>query len=247
MLRIFAMCTCLSPSSILDGLPAPKETIMRNVAGALVLITLGLLMLAPRPLFAAASPSRSHAVSVSALVLAAADVKSAYGSGFRPTFSQVISNKVANAAYASLGVGGRPLIVGRITGYERGFSRNLASFSKGKVTVGNGVNSVIGGVNAYKTSRGPQLSMTYELKVKFKPPKGLTYHLSHLSGVGDVAVLETIRTALKGIPTSYGILIAFARGRYTADVIASAYGSPPSESSVLALAKLMDGRIQASG
>jgi hypothetical protein len=52
---------------------------------------------------------------------------------------------------------------------------------------------------------------------------------------------------LPGIPTSYSLVIAFERGRYSADVAVSAYGGPPSESSVLALARLMDSRIQTKG
>lgn len=220
---------------------------MSSLARILVPIVLGTLALAPRPMVASATQLRSHASPLSALVVSAADVKSAYGSGFRPTFAQVVSNKVAGIAYSALGPGGVPLIAGRISGYVSGFTRYLATFRKGKVTVGRGVNSVLSGVNAYKASRDAQRSVTYGLTARFKPPKGLTVHVSRLTGVGNVAVLETVRTALKGIPTSYGLVIAFERGRYTADVIASAYGGPPSESSVLALARLMDGRIHAHG
>jgi hypothetical protein len=141
----------------------------KHSARAFVLVALGTLLLAPQTSFAAANPLRSHSTSVSALVLSAADVKAAYGSGFKTTMSEVISNKIAGASNSSLGPGVKPLIAGRITGYLVGFTRNVTSIHGGKVTVGHGVVFVISGVNAFKTPAYAQQSSAYDLSRRPRP------------------------------------------------------------------------------
>jgi hypothetical protein len=174
-------------------------------------------------------------------------VKAAYGSGFRSGFAEVVSNALVRSAYSGHTPGLAPVIAGRMTGYIDEFGRLTTQYKGGKVTVKPGVNAVISGVNVYKAASYAQKSVSQGLNTKPKPVKGITYSISRLSGVGQSGVLAVTKTTLPGLPTSYGVVIGFQRGRYTASVIVAAYGSPPTQSSAIQLAKVIDGRIQSRG
>jgi hypothetical protein len=190
---------------------------------------------------------RAHSARASSLVLSAGDVQAAYGSGFRAAFSEVLTNAMARSAYSHSAPGLAPLLAGRETGYIDEFARNTTQFKGGKVTVKPGVSAVISGINVYKSAAYAQSSVKAGLKSRPKSVKGVTYTFSRLSGVGENGILVVSKATLPGLPTSYGVIIGFERGRYTATVAVSAYGTSPAQSSVVGLAKIIDARIQSHG
>jgi hypothetical protein len=217
----------------------------RRKFGALSLATgltiaVGVTSLQPPAL--AASP---RAASLGSLVLSSSDVAHAYGSGFRQAISIAVPNSSLKALKGQVG----EALVGRVTGYERFFTRTNAATTNPRAKPKAGVYSVISALNVYKTSSYAISDIRAALKAKIPSTKGVkfTYHISGLSGVGDSAVLITARTTVTGLPVTDSVEIAFVRGRYVAIFDAGAYGGAPSTSTAIALSKVMDARIRSNG
>jgi hypothetical protein len=82
-------------------------------------------------------------------------------------------------------------------------------------------------------------------KVMNRP--GTTVHVSALSGVGDSAYLFTVSSKVGSSKRGNSVMIWLARGTHIAMVMVSAVGSSPANSGAIALAKVIDGRIQVAG
>lgn len=192
----------------------------------------------------AADMRHPFAGPVSPLLLTLGDVQTAYGSGFALVSSREITNRMAAGTSAGVVPGTGSLLTGRITGYVASYLRIRYAARGGQATVSPGVTTVSSGVNLYKASRYAQGALAYGMQqAGTRQPKGLTVHLSHLSGVGDAALLEVSRPAA-GLRSNYLVLIAFQRGRYMSTVDVGAYGKQPTTATVLNLARLVDGRIR---
>jgi hypothetical protein len=182
---------------------------------------------------AATTGSRPPAASLSSLVLSAGDVRSAYGSGLRQVLSKVMDNRLAILTFGAIGSDMAVTASGRVTGYETVFYRSP-----------HGIYNVVSSVNVYKAPSYAQAVITNALRTGAKPIAGLTIKVSSTSGVGSAALLETKQSSAAGL---YTLLIGFQRGKYTAAVDVGSSASKPTMSTVLGLAKLIDGRIQAHG
>jgi hypothetical protein len=157
-------------------------------------------------------------------------VRAAYGAGFKAAFSKAISNQLAILAFGTIGTGLAVTLSGRVTGYDIAYLRGF-----------RGVYTVVSTVNVYKSTGDAQRALTYALRNPKSPP-GLTMRVSATSGVGSKALLQTKQAA-----SLYALLIGFQRGRYTAAIEVGSIGSKLVVSTVLSLAKLVDGRIQSHG
>lgn len=190
-----------------------------------------------------------RATTLSALLLSPADIKGAYGPGFKVVLAQTTTNSQLRKTLGSAGATSLQGLAGRVTGYESMYTHQLIAVSGKKVTAKPGVSLVLSGVNQYQSSAYAHraMSVTQQSNTKAKLPAGTTQHAAPLSGVGDAAVILSVHTGVKGFPTSDSVYIAFQRGKYTAIVDVSAYGGKPDARKVLALAHLMDARIRAKG
>jgi hypothetical protein len=199
----------------------------RLAAPALLIVMYGFV--SPRLTMAATHASRSSSPSLSAFVLSTNDVRSAYGTGLKLSLSKVMPNRLAIMTFGALGVASTAAVAGRVTGYETEF-----------VGRGRGIFNVVSIVNVYKASSDAQRALT--IAAHAKPQTGLTSSISSMSGVGSGAVIEKLDS-----PATSSVTIGFQRGRYTAAVAVGALGSKVAVSTVVTLAKLMDGRIKAHG
>jgi hypothetical protein len=157
-------------------------------------------------------------------------VRAAYGAGFKVVFSKAISNQQAILSFGTIGTGLAVTLSGRVTGYDLAYQRGF-----------RGLYNVVSTVNVYKSTSDAQRALTNALRNPKSPP-GLTLRVAATSGVGSKALLET-----KHVASFYALLIGFQRGRYTAAIEVGSNGSKPAMSTVLSLAKLVDGRIQSHG
>jgi hypothetical protein len=188
------------------------------------------------------------AVSLGSLLPTLADIKHVYGSGFKVVISRQTKNGDLNAAVPGVaGAAQRQALAGRVTGYVSMYSHQLITLKGTKVTSKPGVTLVLTGINKYQNAGFAHRTMTLALQSKAKAPKGTTEHISPLRGVGDSAVHLSLHTTTPGLPVTYSNYIGFQRGKYTAVVDVTAYGSQPSSATVLALARLLDARIRSKG
>ena len=209
-----------------------------------LLLTCSLTALRPNNL---ALAQTEHATSRSSLLLTPADVKSAYGSGFKVLLAQTTTNSQLRKTLGSAGATALQGLAGRITGYEAMYTHQLVSVSGKKVTAKPGVSLVLSGLNQYQNASYAHRAMSMTEQSKAKLPKGTTERVAPLSGVGDAAVILSVHAAVTGLPPTDSVYIAFQRGKYTAVVDVAAYGGKPDSKKVLSLAHLLDARIRARG
>ncbi len=218
----------------------------RLVAPLMVALLLTSSLASLRP-SARAFAQSGHATSLSSLLLTPADVKSAYGSGFKVLLAQTTTNAQLRKTLGTAGSSTLQGLAGRITGYESMYTHQLVSVSGKKVTARPGVSLVLSGLNQYQSAAYAHRAMSITAQSKAKLPKGTTEHIAPLSGVGDAAVILAVHAAMTGLPSTDSVYIAFQRGKYTAVVDVAAYGGKPDGKKVLALAHLLDARIRAKG
>lgn len=181
----------------------------------------------------AASNHRPAHSSIKAVVLTTGDVTKIFGGTFRAFINGVVSNKDLASAEGTVksSVGPGVTSMGRVTGYTSVWFRGTKTSSL----------SVTNAVSEYKNSTFLQAEFG-QLGHQMKAIKGVVFHLSPLSGVGDEAFMLTEQshgTTARGI--------VFRRGNYVADIVAGAQHGTVSLSSVAKLAAIEDHRIQANG
>lgn len=183
---------------------------------------------------ARAAPAHQRAQgSISSVVLTTADLSKLYGGGFKAFINGEISNKdlASIEKTANPSAGPNMTNVGRVTGYDSVWFRGSRTSSL----------SVTNAVNEYRTSSIPQGNLG-QFTHHMKTPKGVTFLLSPLSGVGDQAFTLTIRS--HGT-SAFGII--FRRGRYLAEVLVAAHPGTVNLSNLSRLVAIEDQRIQAHG
>lgn len=198
----------------------------RTIMAIVPLLAAGALHL---PATATAAPV--HTASPKALALTLSDVRHVYGSGFIPFMTNTYKPSHKG------GCGGT---------YSGGY---LTMFGNGsKATKAGGVVSIENTVFAYASSAAIAcVSKSYGqslTKAMGKSSTGMTIRTSSLHGVGDNAYLFTISSAKSH---GYSVMITFSRGTHSAMLSVSAIRKIPALSSVIALAKIVDARIQVAG
>lgn len=188
------------------------------------LLMSGLLL---TPIAATGAPAAT--MTPKALSLTAKDVQHQYGAAFRPFI--VYTYKASK--YKTCGAN-----------YTGGYLATFGNFRKSAKPVG--VVSVQGSVFAYADSRSTAcaskahgLSLAATLSTR-----GTTVHASRLSGIGESAYLFTSISPAGGGKHAYSVIIWLTRGMHVAMVTVSALGSAPAQSGAVALAQVVDGRIQ---
>lgn len=180
------------------------------------------------PVAAMAAPAAT-AATPKALSLTLKDVQHVYGSTFQPFFSNVYKASKYHICGAD---------------YTGSYAAMFGNFKKaGK---GGGVVSVLNSIVAYSSSRSTACATTNygTFLARSMHKSGATVHTSSLSGVGDTASLSTINYPKK---RTYTVTIWLARGTHSAMLTVSALGSPVAQTGAIALAKILDGRIEAAG
>jgi hypothetical protein len=207
-----------------------RRSLVRFVVFPLLLTVAVVVVRSPQASVAAPAGSGPSSTSLSSLLPSPNNVRAAYGAGFKVVFSKTISNQLAILAFGTIGTGLAVTLSGRVTGYDIAYLRGFT-----------GLYNIVSTVNVYKSTGDAQRALTNALR-KPKSTTGLTMRVSATSGVGSKALLETKQAA-----SLYTLLIGFQRGRYTAAIEVGSNGSKPAMSTVLGLAKLVDGRIQSHG
>jgi hypothetical protein len=202
--------------------------IARTLATAAVFMVTGAL-LGP-DVAKAASPASTATPKTLSLTLQ--DVQHVYGATFRP----FMVNSYKASPHKTCGAD-----------YTGGYLTMFGNFQKaGKA---GGVVSITSSVFAFPTQRSAacasQSHGTSLAKVMNRP--GTTVHVSPLSGVGDSAYLFTVSSKVDSSKRGNSVMIWLARGTHIAMVMVSAVGSSPAPSGAIALAKIIDGRIQVGG
>jgi hypothetical protein len=192
----------------------------RYVIAAVALFAAGALL---TPHAATAAPTVSTATP-KALSLTLRDVQRVYGSAFRS------QGAIASGASHKASCGAN-----HTGGYQTVFRNPRNAGKTGAVSI------VISIVWAFPNSRSAACALL-DLKALGTHVAGMKSHRSSLSGVGDRAYLIT--TSQGG---SYNVFVDFARGTHVAMVEVNATGRLPAQSGVIALAKVIDGRLQAAG
>mgnify|MGYP001437007251 CR=1 FL=1 len=199
----------------------------RYVIAAVPLLVAGALL---TPHAATAAPTASTATP-QALSLTLRDVQHAYGSTFRPFLAHTYKASHKSACGAD---------------YTGGYLTMFGNFGKASAT--GAVVSVESVIFAYASSRSAACASkahgTSLATVMGKSAAGTKVHASPLTGVGDSAYLFTVSSTKN---RSYSIMIWLSRGTHIAMVTVSAVGRSPAQPTVIALAKVIDGRLQAAG
>lgn len=179
---------------------------------------------------ASATPARG---SIKSVALTTADLTQVYGGAFRAFMAGVISNKdlASIEKTASPSSGPSMGIVGRVTGYESVWFREARTSTL----------SVVNNVSIYRDSSIPQASFGQFAHV-IKSRKGVAVHLSPFRGVGDEALVLTIRSHGN---TVLGII--FRRGSYLTEIMVGAPHGAVSLPNLAKLAATEDQRIQTHG
>ena len=174
------------------------------------------------------------------------DVRRVYGSDYRFLLGRSIPNRQIASPSILTGLStAADALRGRIGGYIVEYVRkNGTILVKGKLSVVPGLGSVSGVVNAYRDRTGPTLVLRDALRYRVANGAGLSYHVAPLKGVGDAAALHSFTSVQPhGIPTAYGAIIIFRRGRYTVSLNFSSFKTM-SMSRAVRLAKIIDNRIR---
>jgi hypothetical protein len=206
---------------------APLRTVLSVLPGLLI----GGSVLASG---ASAAPAHRPAEgSIKSVVLTTGDVTQIYGGGVKTFINGVISNKDIASAEKTANHSSSPSMtnVGRVTGFDSVWFRGSRTSYL----------SVTNAVNEYRNSSILQANFG-PLTNPIKRTKGVTFRLSPFSGVGDEALILTVRS--HGT-TALGII--FRRGRYLVNVLVSVKPGTVSLSSLSKLAAIEDQRIKAHG
>lgn len=180
------------------------------------------------PLAATAAPTAAT-VSPKALSLTLNDVQHVYGSTFQPFFSNVYKASKYHTCGAD---------------YTGSYAAMFGNFKKaGKA---GGIMSVLNSVTAYASSKSTACATTNfgVFMARNMHKSGATVHTSHLSGVGDTASLSTVSDLKRH---AYSVTIWVARGTHSAQLTVSSLGTPAAQAGAIALAKIVDGRMEAAG
>lgn len=200
----------------------------RTIIAAVPLLMAGALLI---PATAAAAPAR--AATPKALSLTLRDVEHVYGG----TFTAFMTNTYKASHSRTCGAD-----------YTGGYLDIFGSAQKS--SKGGGVSSIESTVFAYASARSTACASKVHGSplVKLMAKSGATVHSAPLKGVGDSAYLYTVRTPI-GSTGKHGftLMIWLSRGTYTALITVGGVGSAPSQSNAIALAKIIDGRIQGAG
>lgn len=202
---------------------------IRHIIATVPLLAAGALLL-PAP--ATAAPSAGTATP-RALSLSLKDVQHVYGNTFRPFMANTYKASRKGTCGAN---------------YTGGYLTIFGNFQK--ATKAGGVVSIESTVFAYTTSSSAACASKLRgaSMTRLLGRSGTTIHASPLSGVGDSAYLFTATSTIgSATKHAYTVMIMLSRGTHTAMVMVSAVGSPPAQSGAIALAKVVDGRIQAAG
>ena len=198
-------------------------TARTSIAATSILLAGALLA----PLAATAAPPRT--ATPKALSLTLTDVRHVYGSSFRPFMVNAYKPSHKGTCGAD---------------YTGGYLTMFGNFKK--AGSGGAVVSVESTVFAYPSSSSTACASKYHgmALAKVMGKSGAKVHGSALGGVGDSAYVFTINVVRAH---GYSVMVWFSRGTHIAMVTISAVGSAPAQSGAVALAKVIDGRIQVAG
>ncbi len=175
-----------------------------------------------QPVVAAASPK--------SLGLTLQDVQKAYG----PTFRAFITNAYKASKITTCG-----------ENYSGGYLAMFANVAHGRKSV---IASVSSAVFAYVDARSFNCAMAnhgfLDARAKSLRAHGISIHTVPLHGVGDHAWVTTSSAPAQH---AYTVSVSLFRGTDSATVTVTAVGGAPTMATVVALAKSVDGRIQAAG
>ncbi len=186
-----------------------------------------------------------NAPSLNKLVLSPADIKHAFGPGFSVLLSRQTTNSDLRGSTAGLSQGSLAGLNGRVTGYVSMYTHPRVS-KRSKVAA-PGVLIVLSGVNLYKSTAYARGTLNRSTHTSGKLPKGTTEQSRPLRGVGDLAVILTVRSVVPGQPTTDSVYAGFQQGKYTALIDVAAYNQRPDVGQIVTLCKLLDARIRSNG
>lgn len=198
-------------------------TVRISIATTSILLAGALLA----PIAVMAAPARGAAPKALALTLT--DVRGVYGSTFHPFMVNAYKSSPTRTCGAD---------------YTSGYLSMFGNYRK--PGAGSAVVSVESTVFAYASSKSTACASKNHgtSLVTAMAKSGAKIHGSALSGVGDSAYVFSINVVRAH---GYSVMVWFARGTHIAMVTVSAVGSAPAQSGAVALAKIVDGRIQAAG
>ena len=190
------------------------------------------LLMAGALLTPVAAAASADATTPRALSLTAKDVQHQYGA----TFRSFILHTYRASKYTKCGAN-----------YTAGYLSTFGNFAKGARA--GGVVSVEDTVFAYADAKSTACASAMHGAFACQPlmsTRGTTVHTSRLTGVGDSAYLFATKSPAGAGKHAYSVIIWLSRGTHLAMVTVSALGSAPSPNGAVALARIVDGRIQRS-